>query len=204
MKKNIQRIIQIILLALFIILLIKGNVQAWMVLLLLGIAFSFIFGRIYCGWMCSINTVLIGVTWIKKKLPIKSASIPKFFLKSWVRYLAFGLFIVIFIFVMFSGKKLPILPFLFIVGILLTLIYPEELWHRYLCPYGTILHLSSSKAKYGMHIEEDLCNNCGACRRVCPSKAVENTEIKHKIHKPDCLVCMKCETNCKKVAISYK
>lgn len=204
MKKNIQRLIQIIFLALFIILFLKGKVQAWAVILLLGITASFIFGRFYCGWACSINTVLVGVTWIKKKLNIKNASIPEFFLKPWVRYMPLSLFIAAFLFTAATGKKLPVLPLLFVIGVLITLIYPEEFWHRYLCPFGMMLSLSSLRAKHGMQINEDLCIGCGACRSVCPATAVEKNGTKYKIHKPDCLVCMKCETRCKKSAICYK
>lgn len=204
MKKTIQRIIQITFLALFIILFLKGKVQIWMGLLLLGIVASFLFGRFYCGWICSINTVLVGVTWIKQKLHIKSVPIPKFLLKSWVRYLTFSLFIAVFIFTVVSGKKLPVLPALFALGILVTFLFPEELWHRYLCPYGTILNITSSKAKHGMQINEALCNNCGACKRVCPAKAIEKTMAVHVIQMQDCLICMECEISCKKSAINYK
>ncbi|NLC33496.1 MAG: 4Fe-4S binding protein, partial [Clostridiales bacterium] len=49
----------------------------------------------------------------------------------------------------------------------------------------------------------DKCNNCGACMRVCPAKAVEKLD-KHHIVKTDCLVCMDCVTNCRQQAISYK
>lgn len=204
MKKTIQRIIQIVFLTLFVMLFFKGKVQAWAVILLLGIIASFILGRFYCGWVCSINTVLAGVTWLKKKLHIKNASVPKFFLKSWVRYMVLGLFIAAFLFTAATGKKLPILPALFAIGILITLVYPEELWHRYLCPYGMLLSLSSLSAKHGMQVDEALCIGCGVCKQVCPSKAVEKSEAKYKIHKSDCLVCIKCETHCKKSAICYK
>jgi len=203
MKKYIQGILQTTFLALFIILFLKGKVQAWAGLLLLGIAASFLLGRIYCGWICSINTALAGVTWLKKKLHIKSASVPKFFLKSWVRYLTLGIFIAVFIFSAVTGKRLPVLPALFAIGILITFVYPEELWHRYLCPYGTILQLSSARSKHGMQIDKSLCNNCGSCSSVCPAKSVVKSEEKHMIQKPDCLVCMKCVTRCKKGAISY-
>ncbi|WP_312831971.1 4Fe-4S binding protein [Sedimentibacter saalensis] len=204
MKKNVQRMVQVLFLTIFIILLLNGRVQAWMGLLLTGIVASFLFGRLYCGWICSINTVLIGVTWIKEKLHIKSVPVPKWLLKSWLRYLAFGIFVAIFIFTVVTGKKLPVLPALFVIGIIITFIFPEELWHRYLCPYGTMLHLSSAKAKHGMQINEDLCNNCGLCSRVCPAKAVVKAEKSHVINEPDCLVCMKCELNCRKNAIFYK
>ena len=77
MKKNLQKITQITFLGLFILLIILGKPQIWMGLFLIGIIASFFLGRIYCGWFCSINTVLKGVTWIKKKLHIKNFEIPK-------------------------------------------------------------------------------------------------------------------------------
>ncbi len=203
-KKTFQRAIQIIFLALFILLIIKGRVELWMGVFLLGIVSSFILGRIYCGWFCSINTALIGVTWIKKKLKIKSIKIPKFFTKSWVRYLGLGLFVLVFMFTMITGKKLPVLPIMFVLGILFTFIFPEELWHRYLCPYGTILHLPAKTSKFSMIVDADKCNNCGVCMRVCPAKAVEKFDDHHQIIKNDCLICMECSRKCKQEAISYK
>ena len=204
MRKLFQKVIQFVILALFILLFLKGKIQAFLILFLLGIAASFLFGRIYCGWNCPIHTVLVGVTRIKRKLHLHNVSIPQFILKSWVRYLMFGLIIAVFIFSLVTGRKLPVFPILFGLGIFLTLIYPEELWHRYVCPYGFMLSLSSSKSLHRIHINEELCNNCGACSRVCPVKAVAKTEVKHQIQKADCLVCMKCADHCKQDAIRYQ
>lgn len=203
-NKLFQRIIQTIFLVFFLFLIIKGKAQLWMGVFLLGIVSSFLLGRIYCGWFCSINTAMIGVTWIKKKFKIKSVKIPSFLRQTWIRYSALGLFVITFIFIMKTGNKLPVLPILFIIGILLTFIFPEDLWHRYLCPYGTIIHMPAKLSKYQMTIDPEKCNNCGVCMRVCPSKAVEKHESYHEIHKKDCLVCMECSRKCKQEAISYK
>jgi polyferredoxin len=62
MKRALQSIIQITFFILFIFLFIKGKMHAWILLLLLGIFASFLLGRIYCGWICSINTVMKGIT----------------------------------------------------------------------------------------------------------------------------------------------
>jgi len=78
---------QIAFLALFIILFVKGKVQLWMGLFLFAIIVSFLLGRVYCGWICPINTVMKGVTWIKKKLHIKNIEISVFLTKPWVRFL---------------------------------------------------------------------------------------------------------------------
>ena len=158
MKKNIQKIIQITFLGLFILLIILGKPQIWMGLFLTGIIASFLLGRIYCGWFCSINSVLKGVTWIKKKLNIKNFEIPKVLTKKWVRFFVLGLFFIMFILTIISGKKLPILPILFIVGILLTFFFHEELWHRYLCPYGSILYLPGSMSVHNIYIDPEKYN----------------------------------------------
>ena len=97
MKRNFQRIMQIAFLALFIILFVKGKVQLWMGLFLFAIIVSFLLGRVYCGWICPINTVMKGVTWIKKKLHIKNIEISVFLTKPWVRFFTLGLFIAIFV-----------------------------------------------------------------------------------------------------------
>lgn len=172
-------------------------------LFLLSIAASFLLGRIYCGWFCPINTVMKNVTRLKKKLHIKELSIPKSLNKPWIRFIVLGLFIAIFIFTMKTGIKLPVLPAMFAIGIIFTLFFPEELWHHYLCPYGTILSMSSSKTKHHMTIDPEKCNNCTMCSKVCPTKAIEKDQ-KHFIIKKNCLVCMECSRNCKQNAISYK
>ncbi len=204
MKKTLQSIVQIAFLILFIFLFVSGKIQLWMGLFLVGIITSFIFGRIYCGFVCSINTAMNGITWVKKKLRIKNLRIPRFLTSPWVRYATLGLFAALFIFIMVTGKKLPVLPALFLIGVLLTFLFPEELWHRYLCPYGTILSLSSLKTKHTMNIDANQCNNCGVCRRVCPTKAIEKKEDYHKIIRNECIVCMECERSCRRNAISYR
>lgn len=204
LKRAIQRILQIGFLILFILLTKIGKVQLWMGIFLLGILASFLLGRIFCGWACTINTVLKGVTWLKKKLHLKSIKIPNFLMKPWVRFLAIVLFIGLFILTMTAGQKLPVMHVLLIIAVILTFLFPEELWHRFLCPYGTILSLSSSKTRHGMKIDSNSCTNCGVCKAVCPAKAVEKKEGQHEIIKKDCLVCMECSIKCRQKAISYK
>lgn len=204
MKKTIQRIVQLAFLILFIALIVMGKPQLWIGLFILGILASFIFGRLYCGWFCAINTVLIGITSLKKKMKIKDKPIPKWLKKPITRYGALGVFILTFIFTVRTGVKLPVLPAVILTGIVLTFIFPEELWHRYLCPYGTLLHNTSKTSKKGVKIDPDICNDCGLCMRVCPAVAVKKSETSHEVLKEDCLICMECIRKCPQDAISYK
>ncbi|MBZ2174253.1 4Fe-4S binding protein [Schnuerera sp. xch1] len=204
LKKSFQKIIQIIFLALFIFIIANGKVQLWVRVFLSGIIASLLLGRIYCGWICPINTAIKGITWIKRKLHIKNIKIPRFIKKPWIRLIFLGLFIGIFIFTTRTDRKLPVLPALFALGTLITLFFPEELWHHYLCPYGTILSFPASKSLYQMKIDPEQCINCGICKNVCLGEAIEVKNSQHKINKNDCLICMECSKNCSQNAINYE
>jgi polyferredoxin len=201
-KKTVQRIIQVAFLGLFLFLVSTGNVRLWMGLFLGSVLVSFLFGRIYCGWVCPINTVLGPLTALKRALHIKEIPIPRMLAKPWTRILFLLLFLAAFGFTAKTGKKLPVLPVLAVLGIATTILFPESFWHRYLCPYGSILSVSSKSARIGMKIDADKCNNCNACSNVCPALAIEKRE-KHVIRKTDCLACMQCQRVCKQGAITF-
>ncbi len=204
MKNRLQLIIQLLFLAIFIFLIRSGQVQLWVILFVIGIIASIYLGRIYCGWFCPINTTMNGVTSIKKVLGVKKQKVPKFLTKPWIRYLVLFFFIAAFAFSMITGRAIPALPILFAAGVILTIFFPEELWHRYLCPYGAILSLPARKAKLSMEIDQEKCDSCGICKKVCPAGAVQVSEKVYSITGNNCLVCLDCSTYCRQGAISYR
>ncbi len=203
MKNKLQLIIQLTFLALFLFLVGTGRVQLWMGLFLLGVVLALLLSRLYCGWICPINTVMNGVSWVKKKLGLKGYKTPLTRTKPWIRYLVFALFVATFITSMVTGRQIPVLPALFAIGLILTFFFPEQLWHRYLCPYGTILSLPATTARYTMAIDQEKCTSCAICKKVCPADAVEVNDKQYTINKKECLVCLDCLANCKEGAISY-
>lgn len=203
MNKIAQRSIQTLFLALFVVLAVVGKIQIWMGIFVIAALASLLFSRFYCGWLCPINTVLKPVTWAKKKLHIKSFKVPNFLKKTWVRIFMLVLFLGVLIFTLRTGKRLPVLPISVALGFVLTLFFPEELWHRYLCPYGSILSLPSRKARFGMKIDEEKCISCGKCMKVCPAVAITKEDKKYSITKNDCLVCRECVAACPVDAITY-
>ncbi len=204
MNKIIQSIIQIIFLMLFFILILIGRIQLWMGLFVIGIITAAWFGRIYCGWICPINTVMSIITWLKRKLHIKSFTAPAFLSNTWTRNTALAVFFAAFLMSFVSGARLPVLPVLFTLGIIATLFYPPDLWHRHLCPFGTILSFPAKLSRRSMRTNPEKCNHCGLCEQICPSKSVKRLDDSYRIIKNECLVCMKCSRNCRKNAITYQ
>lgn len=203
MSKSLQRILQLIFLGLFIALIALGRVQLWVGIFLISFVGILFFSRFYCGWICPINSVMRVVTWAKKKLKIKSFKIPEWIKNPAVRIAVVLLFIGVFAFSMISGKRLPVLPILFALGILLTFFFPEELWHRYLCPYGTLMTIPGRFSKLSMKVDQDNCTSCNACLRVCPAGAVDKEGRTYDIVKKDCILCMDCSRACKGSHIRY-
>ena len=203
MKKALQRTVQVLSLILFIFLLVQGKVQLWMGIFFASVLLSLLFSRFYCGWLCPINTILRPIAYGKKKLKIKSLKTPAFFRNGVVRILMLLGFLAMMVVVFRTGKKLPVLPALVLLGVALSLFFEEELWHHWLCPYGTILSLPARAGRKSMVINPSLCTNCTRCAKVCPSGAIVKEE-KHRIIKNECLVCHECERVCTKGAISYQ
>ena len=203
MKHTIQIIVQILFLILFTVLVITGKVQIWMAIFVASALLSILFSRFYCGWICPINTVIKPITYLKKKLGIKSLKTPSFLKNGVVRIIILVAFLGLMAMVFRTGKKLPVLPALVGIGFFFSLFFEEALWHHWLCPYGAILSLPSRTARKAMVIDPNLCTNCTRCAKVCPSQAIVKEE-KHRIIKNECLVCGACERVCTKGAIKYR
>lgn len=204
MKK--RKIIQIFTLVLFILLIILGKVQLWMAIFGGSLLLSTYFGRFYCGYICPINTgmELIDDNTDKKKR--KRKPVPMAFKKSVVRYGILALFLGTMIIVFKTGKKLPVLPVLFGLGIIITVFYKPEFWHRHLCPYGTLLSIFSRFNKKLYMVYNENCIKCGKCVRVCPADAFiwEDKKEYPVIIKNECLQCGKCVEVCPTSSIKYK
>lgn len=196
MKK--KKTVQIIALILFALLIVLGKIQLWMAIFGGSLILSTYFGRFYCGYICPINTGMELIDDNANKNKRKRKSVPGIFKNPIVRYGILALFLGTMVMVFKTGKKLPILPILFGLGIVITIFYKPEFWHRYLCPYGTLLSIFSrfNKKTYAVHNEE--CIKCGKCVGACPADAFiwENKKEYPVIIKNECLQCGRCVGVC--------
>ncbi len=201
--RKLQVVTQTGAMVLFVVLLFTGRVQLWMGIFLGSAVLTLLFGRFYCGWLCPINTVMKLITEIKTRLKLKSFAVPETLKKPVFRYGMLAAFLLCFVMTAVGGRKLPVLPVLFACGVLLTVFFPEILWHRYLCPYGTILSLPGAKAIKHLRIDEKRCAECGVCQKVCPGGAIAENGG-YSITKGLCLTGLECVYHCPEQAIRYQ
>ena len=204
--KYITNIIRILFLALFIFLLANGKVVLWLALFGVSLVIALIFGRIYCGYVCPMNTLMIPIEWLSKKLKLQTADAPKWLKNGYFTWITLGISIA----VMLLSKRLlhidlPILPFWLVMSILITLRYKPAVFHNLICPFGALQRSFSRFARLSEKVDKDACVGCKLCEKACPSNAilVSSEDKKAMINTALCHQCIKCQQVCPKDAIHY-
>lgn len=205
-SKDVLRIItEVLSLVIIIILFRNGKLQIWFGIFAVGVIVSFFAGRFYCGWICPMGTLFRPIGWIYKKLGIKRIKTPGFFKKPWVRIVFLLLFVAVMILTKVLQIRVNFLLYMIAFSVALTLFFSEDMWHHHMCPFGTILSISSRFSKKGITIDETACIACGKCQKVCPSQSIVTLESKKRANiAKECLVCYKCQDVCPANTCNYE
>ncbi|MGA8729278.1 MAG: 4Fe-4S binding protein [Terracidiphilus sp.] len=70
----------------------------------------------------------------------------------------------------------------------------QNFWCRYLCPYGSLLGITSLLSPIKIRRDVEACIDCGKCARACPSRLPVDQLV--QIRSVECAACMACVAAC--------
>ena len=204
--KVLPTVVRILFLGLFVFLIANGNMILWLIIFGATVISAIIFGRIFCGYICPMNTLMIPAEWLSKKLKIQTKETPK-----WLRGGFFGwFFLVVSVAILLLSQRflhfnIPILPIWLVIAVLVTLRYRAAVFHNLICPFGVLQKLTGRFAIISRRVDVDACIGCKKCENACPSDAiaVRDEDKKAYINKGLCHQCTDCANICPVSAIHY-
>lgn len=207
LKKNLITIVRLLFLGLFLFLIIKGRMQIWLIIFAISLIVALLFGRVFCGYICPMNTIMRPVNWLARKLKWQTTNKPRAIGSGWLAIVLLAISIPL----MLAAKRvlqkdIPVLIIFLILSAVITLRYRPEVFHNLLCPFGVLQKITGRFALYGENVEASACTGCHKCEKVCPSEAVyvDASTRKATINSALCHQCQDCAMTCPFDAISYR
>lgn len=198
--------IRLVFLALFIFLVITGKTMLWLALFGVSLLAALVFGRVYCGYVCPMNTLMIPTEWISKKLKIRTRKTPKWLKNGYFAWIALAVSAASMLLLKrFLHIDLPILPIWIAIAAVTTPFYKPAVFHNLICPFGALQRLFGRFAGKSFKVDQAACTGCRLCEKVCPAEAVTVSDEQNKasIHTALCHQCTNCMQVCPRKAISY-
>lgn len=196
--------IRIIFLGLFLFLVINGKMMLWLALFALSLVLALFFGRIYCGYACPMNTLMVPTEWISKKLKIQTKKTPKWLESGKIGWISLAASIILMIIGKVVLKRdIPVLMIWLVASVLITLRYKPSIFHNLICPFGVLQKLFGKNARFSEKVNKENCIGCKLCEKVCPTEAIIVLDKKAEIDTALCLQCTSCVQVCPKDTIHY-
>ncbi|MDD4324500.1 MAG: 4Fe-4S binding protein [Eubacteriales bacterium] len=197
-------LIRVAFLALFIFLVINGKTLLWLVLFGVSLVLGIFFGRLYCGYMCPINTVMMPVSQSTKKRG-GGKDAPKWLESGKVAWISLAVSVAIYTFTrLVLQKNFPVLLIWLVLAVVVTLRYKPYVFHNKICPFGVLQRLFARSPRFSQYVDKIGCDGCRDCEKVCPAEAIKvKADEKAEIDSQACLQCKNCEFICHTKTIKY-
>lgn len=193
-----------------------------LLLLILPLAISLIWGRVFCGWVCPLGAtqelIHAGQTWGmgSYKVPglvdrvlkqMKFVALVVFGYLSWqTSHNAFSNYDPFRVLFNFDGTPFTVT---LLILTLLASIFLARPFCRYLCPLGAVFTLTARIAPFAIRPDKEACSKCGLCAKenVCPMSAINGcdgvTPWPH-LDAGECIMCRNCEAICRRSALKVR
>jgi len=190
----------------------------------LSIMLAIVFGPVLCGFICPFGTIQDLVAKIGKKL--FKGKYNKFIpstLDNRLKYIRYVMLIVTVILTassgvilieslnpyhvflgIFNAKSISLIGVLILCLIILTSLFIQRPWCKYLCPYGAFLGIFNKFKIFRVAREKVSCINCKRCDKQCPMGIeVHSMKVVRDVRCISCLECVDKNVCPKANTISY-
>ena len=201
-----------------------GYVNAGIILFILLILSTLVFGRFFCGWGCHVVALQDLCGWVLKKLGMKPKAFRSRLLVYVPLFAAFYMFVLPTLLRLMEGRAFPgfknhlmtdnfwatfptpgIAIFTFVVcGFLIVWLVGNKGFCTYGCPYGAFFYYADKAAPGKIRVTDD-CEQCGHCTASCTSNVRVHEEVARfgMVVDAGCMKCMDCVSVCPKNALYY-
>lgn len=201
--------------------LLTGQVPAIhpaaMFLFLAFVLISLVARKAFCGWLCPVGAISEYLWRIGRGTFRRNFGLPRWFdvpLRS-LKYLLMAAFL----YAVWTMTPRDIAAFLMspygivvdvqmlnffrylsvtaaaVLGVLVIgSFFIQNLWCRYLCPYGALMGIVSLASPLRIRREPDACIDCAKCAKACPAQLPVDKLV--QIRSAECLGCMSCVAVC--------
>ena len=192
--------------------LVKKVHESSVVLAVLGLLLSLVFGPVICGWVCPFGTFQEWLARLGKKIFGKKYNnfVPRK-LDSALRYLRYGVFAWVTYMTIVSGKlifqdydpyftlfnfwtgEVAVTGYIALAVVIGLSLFIERPFCKYACPYGALLGVFNLFRIFGIRRNAPTCISCKACTKACPMNidvAGSGTVRDHQ-----CISCLECTSD---------
>ena len=181
------------------------------------LAISFLFRKSFCSWLCPAGTLSEYLWKLGRSTFRRNLVLPRWLdlpLRS-LKYLLLGFFgyavanmsaaaiaeflgspyaLIVDVRMLNFFRHLDGIAALVVLGLMVTSIFVQNFWCRYLCPYGALMGLASLFSPVRIVRSESACIDCAKCAKACPSALPVDKLV--QIRSAECTGCLECVAVC--------